>query len=193
MTIGIYGGSFNPIHKGHTELAKYLCTNGFVDELWFMVSPCNPLKTNSTELLDENIRLHLAQIATAKHPQLKVSDFEFRLPRPSYTVDTLSALRTAYPEHEFILIIGADNWQVFNHWKKPQEILSHHRIIIYPRPGHDVDPVTLPQGVTMVNTPLFPISSTEIRQRIATGLDYTNFIDTAVAEEIKQNQYYLKP
>lgn len=189
---GIYGGSFNPIHNGHTQLADFLCKQGFLDELWFMVSPQNPLKP-SAELLDENIRLQLACMATAKFPSLKVSDFEFHLPRPSFTVDTLAALRNAYPDRDFVLVIGADNWLVFDKWRQPEEILRHHHLIIYPRPGYEIDATKLPENVMLVNTPLIPISSTEIRRRIATGQDYTYFIDTAVAEEIKQNQYYLKP
>lgn len=189
---GIYGGSFNPIHNGHTQLADFLCKQGFLDELWFMVSPQNPLKP-SAELLDENIRLQLARMATAKFPSLKVSDFEFHLPRPSFTVDTLAALRNAYPDRDFVLVIGADNWLVFDKWRQPEEILRHHHLIIYPRPGYEIDATQLPENVMLVNTPLIPISSTEIRRCIATGQDYTYFIDTAVAEEIKQNQYYLKP
>ena len=192
MTIGIYGGSFNPIHRGHTQLADYLCKHRLVDELWFMVSPCNPLKADSSDILDEQARLHLAQIATAEQSHLKVSDFEFHLPRPSYTVDTLRALRTTYPKHEFVLIIGADNWLVFDRWKAPEEILQYHRIVIYPRPGYEIDKNTLPQGVTLVNTPLFPISSTEIRQRISKGLDVSDFVDPAVEKEIYRQGYYRK-
>ena len=190
MTIGIYGGSFNPIHIGHTALAQHLCINGYIDELWFMVSPQNPLKTDSN-LLDENIRLHLAKLATIHYPQLKISDFEFHLPRPSYTVDTLHSLRTSYPNDEFVLIIGADNWLVFDRWKEPQDILLHHRIIIYPRPGYEINESELPKGVTLVDCPLFPISSTAIRQMIKAGQDYTEFVDQSVANEIIKNKYYL--
>ena len=141
---GIYGGSFNPIHRGHVELAERLCRDEGLDELWFMVSPQNPFKKSSPDLLNENIRLELARMAVREHPCLKVSDFEFRLPRPSYTADTLAALRQAYPDRLFTLVIGADNWLAFKDWKKPDEILSHHRILVYPRPGYAVEAASLP-------------------------------------------------
>ena len=144
---GIYGGSFNPIHRGHVELAERLCRDEGLDELWFMVSPQNPFKKSSPDLLNENIRLELARMAVREHPCLKVSDFEFRLPRPSYTADTLAALRQAYPDRLFTLVIGADNWLAFKDWKKPDEILSHHRILVYPRPGYAVEAASLPPGV----------------------------------------------
>lgn len=188
---GIYGGSFNPVHIGHIALAEWLCRHGELEELWFLVSPQNPLKVQAGDLLDEKNRLELAQIAVKDHPRLKVSDFEFHLPRPSYTVDTLSSLRAAYPGHEFVLVIGADNWLVFDRWKAPEEILRHHRIIIYPRPGYDIDPATLPQGVSMVNTPLFPVSSTEIRQRIACREDASSLLPAAVWKEILDKGYYI--
>jgi nicotinate-nucleotide adenylyltransferase len=104
---GIYGGSFNPIHRGHVELAERLCRDEGLDELWFMVSPQNPFKKSSPDLLDENSRLELARMAVREHPCLKVSDFEFRLPRPSYTADTLAALRQAYPDRLFTLVISS--------------------------------------------------------------------------------------
>ena len=164
---GIYGGSFNPIHRGHVELAERLCRDEGLDELWFMVSPQNPFKKSSPDLLNENIRLELARMAVREHPCLKVSDFEFRLPRPSYTADTLAALRQAYPDRLFTLVIGADNWLAFKDWKKPDEILSHHRILVYPRPGYAVEAASLPPGVKLTDTPLIDISSTELRRLIS--------------------------
>ena len=144
---GIYGGSFNPIHKGHVQLAETICQEGWVDEVWFLVSPQNPFKQDATDLMDEQVRLSLAQIAVRNHPRLKACDFEFSLPRPSYTAHTLAALRKAYPERRFTLIIGADNWQTFPLWKSPEEILLHHRILIYPRSGYPIDEAALPAGV----------------------------------------------
>ena len=169
---GIYGGSFNPIHRGHVELAERLCRDEGLDELWFMVSPQNPFKKSSPDLLNENIRLELARMAVREHPCLKVSDFEFRLPRPSYTADTLAALRQAYPDRLFTLVIGADNWLAFKDWKKPDEILSHHRILVYP--------------------PLIDISSTEIRRLISQGDDASYGLDEAVWQEIRKKGYYRK-
>lgn len=193
MTLtGIYGGSFNPIHKGHVQLAETLCQNGTVDEVWFLVSPRNPFKQSSTDLLNERDRLRLAQLATAGHPQLHVSDFEFNRPRPSYTADTLAALRKAYPDRQFALIIGADNWQSFRRWRKPDEILRHHRILVYPRPDFPVNEATLPPGVTLLSdVPLMDISSTQIRRSIACGEDASYGLDAAVWKEICRKKYYL--
>ena len=136
--IGIFGGSFNPIHLGHTALASYICEQGMVDEVWLMVSPQNPLKRDHT-LLDENERLAMARLATAPYPMLKACDFEFTLPRPSYTYHTLQALRTAYPDCEFILIIGEDNWQCFNRWYRGEDIARETPIIIYPRKAEGLE------------------------------------------------------
>ena len=132
MRIGIFGGSFNPIHLGHTTLAAYICEQGLVDEVWLMVSPQNPLKRDLT-LLDENERLAMARLAVAPYPMLRACDFEFGLPRPSYTYHTLLALRAAYPEHEFSLIIGEDNWQCFDRWYRGEDIARETPIIVYPR------------------------------------------------------------
>ena len=130
--VGIFGGSFNPIHLGHTALAAYICEQGLVDEVWLMVSPQNPLKRNLT-LLDEQDRLTMARLAVASYPMLKASDFEFTLPRPSYTYHTLQALREAYPDCEFSLIIGEDNWQCFDRWYRGKDIARETPIIVYPR------------------------------------------------------------
>ena len=130
--IGLFGGSFNPVHLGHTALAAYVCEQGLVDEVWMMVSPQNPLKQN-LELLDEQHRLAMMQLAVAPYPALKACDFEFHLPRPSYTYHTLQALRTAYPDSTFSLIIGEDNWQNFHRWYRGEEILRETPVIVYPR------------------------------------------------------------
>ena len=130
--IGLFGGSFNPIHLGHTALAAYICEQGLVDEVWLMVSPQNPLKQDLT-LLDENERLHMARLAVAPYPMLKACDFEFTLPRPSYTYHTLQALREAYPDCTFSLIIGEDNWDNFHRWYRGEDIARETPIIVYPR------------------------------------------------------------
>jgi len=199
MTTAIYGGSFNPIHLGHLALGRWLVEHHFVDELWFLVSPQNPLKP-AADLLEDAARLHLARLAVQNEgvPSLRVSDFEFRLPRPSYMVHTLAALRITYPEREFVLVVGADNWHRFPQWYKSDEILRHHRIIIYPRPGFDIDSATLPQpaagnlpSVMLVDTPLLDISSTQIREAIVGDTAYNgNGLDSIVWEEIKAKGYY---
>lgn len=190
MRIGIFGGSFNPIHTGHTRLGQWLVRKNYVDELWFMVSPLNPLKQNSTELLPDGLRLQLAQLAVEGKAGLRVSDFEMHLPRPSYMVHTLAQLRQAYPQHEFLLIIGADNWLRFNQWRNSEEIMLHHRLLVYPRPGYALDTASIPQGVSLVATPLFNISSTQIRQAIAHGHYHGRGLSPKVWKSIKQNRYY---
>ena len=191
MRIGIFGGSFNPIHTGHTRLGQWLVRKNYVDELWFMVSPLNPLKQNSTELLPDGLRLQLAQLAVEGKAGLRVSDSEMHLPRPSYMVNTLAQLRQAYPQHEFLLIIGADNWLRFNQWRNSEEIMLHHRLLVYPRPGYALDTASMPQGVSLVATPLFNISSTQIRQAIANGHYHGRGLSPKVWKSIKQNRYYL--
>ena len=191
MRIGIFGGSFNPIHTGHIRLGESLCRKGWVDELWFLVSPLNPLKQTSTDLLADEARLHLAELAVQGKPHLQVSDFEIHLPRPSYMVRTLELLRSQHPTDEFLLVIGADNWLRFPQWRDSQEILRHHRILVYPRPGYIIDINTLPPGVQAVDTPLFDISSTQIRQAIHQGSYRGRGLNPKVWKEIKQKQYYL--
>ena len=131
--VGIFGGSYNPIHIGHLALANYLCEFGDLDEVWFMVSPQNPFKAHSSDLWDDNLRLELVRLAVEDYPKLQASDFEFHLPRPSYTIHTLDALQEAYPDHEFSLIIGEDNWQCFGRWYRGEEIARETPIIVYPR------------------------------------------------------------
>ncbi|MBQ7495081.1 MAG: nicotinate-nucleotide adenylyltransferase [Bacteroidaceae bacterium] len=194
---GIYGGSFNPIHIGHTTLGEWLVREGYLDELWFLVSPQNPLKP-AEGLLDDRARLHLAHLAVEEcnaagsvANRLRVSDFEFRLPRPSYMVHTLEALRATYPARDFVLVIGADNWERFPQWYRSDEILRHHRLLIYPRPGYSVDSASLPSGVTLADTPLLDISSTQIRQAIASDAEYDGeVLSPEVWQEIKARGYY---
>lgn len=186
----IYGGSFNPIHLGHTQLGQWLCQEGYADELWFLVSPQNPLKPQQA-LLNDELRLQLARLAVEESTTLHVSDFEMHLPRPSYMVNTLEALRQAYPEREFILVIGADNWHSFPQWYKPDEILRRHSLIIYPREGYPIDPHTLPANVRYaVDAPLFDISSTQIRASIAQGTCHGEWLHPKVWEAIQQQALY---
>ena len=181
---GIFGGSYNPIHIGHLALANYLCEYGDLDELWFMVSPQNPFKANDTDLWDDDLRLELVRLATEEYPKFKASDFEFHLPRPSYMVNTLQKLREVHPDREFTLIIGADNWLSFPRWKEPETILAHHPLIVYPRPGYEIDDSTLPQNVRLVNTPLLEVSSTFIRESVKQGKDVRYFLHPKVWERI---------
>ena len=190
MKVGIYGGSFNPIHFGHTGLAKWVLEHTDLDEVWLMVSPNNPLKDKSI-LADEQERLTavkeaigdgiLAMGDEAKGKRIWVSDFEFHLPRPTYTANTLRALAREYPEHEFTLIIGEDNLQIFDQWREYQYILDNYRVFVYPRqdkagtqgatqPAAGTQPreATLPAKGTIFLTgaPYFDISSTELRKNL---------------------------
>lgn len=183
MNIGIFSGSFNPVHIGHLALANYLCEYEGLDQVWFMVSPRNPLK-EADELMDDSLRLKLVQLAVEGYPKFRASDFEFRLPRPSYTVHTLDELRRAYPQHVFHLIIGSDNWLLFPRWRESERILATTPLIVYPRPGYPVDPQTLSPTVRMTSAPVFEISSTFIRQAIAEGRDIRYFLHPRVYEAL---------
>ena len=195
--IGIFGGSFNPIHLGHTALAAYICEQGLVDEVWLMVSPQNPLKQDLT-LLDESERLTMAHLAVAPYPMLKACDFEFTLPRPSYTYHTLQALHKAYPEHEFSLIIGEDNWQCFDRWYRGKDIIRKTSIIIYPRDAEGelnvIYAMNTPSAIEKdkrTNLPrLFPYSSTEIRMLLAKGGDVIHMLHPDVVQYIKAKHLY---
>lgn len=163
MKVGIFGGSFDPIHMGHVNLAKYILSHTDLDEVWLMVSPRNPLKEHGSIATDEQ-RLEMARLAVEDIPGIKVSDFEFSLPIPSYTYFTLTKLREAYPEIDFRLIIGGDNWADFDRWRNPEEILSEFCVIVYPRPGEEIPTKANSSLVEILNgAPQMPISSTQIR------------------------------
>ena len=183
--VGIFGGSFNPIHTGHIALAKSLCEKACLDEVWFMVSPMNPFKKTATDLLDDQLRLEMVEKALEHEPQLKACDYEFHMPRPSYMYDTLMAMRRDYPDRDFVLLIGGDNWTMFNRWYRWEDILHNFRIIIYPRQGSYIDISTLPANVRLVETELYNISSTEIRDKISKGEDITHLVPEAIAKLIK--------
>ena len=196
--IGIFGGSFNPIHLGHTALAAYICEQGLVDEVWLMVSPHNPLKENST-LIDEQERLTMARLAVAPYPTLRACGFEFTLPRPSYTYHTLQALRKAYPDYEFSLIIGEDNWQCFDRWYRGEDIARETPIIVYPRGVEGLGlSVESKSQLSIVNCqlsilkspPLLPYSSTEVRHHIAAGQETSHMLHPDVAQYIREKHFY---
>lgn len=187
--IGIFGGSFNPIHLGHTGLAQWIVQQGYADEVWMMVSPQNPLKQQK-DLLPEEQRLALAKIAVRHIPHVKASDFEFHLPRPSYTWQTLQALKATYPTQEFALIIGADNWICFDKWANYKEIIEKYKILVYPRDGYIISS-PLPDTVTLMSSaPLYQFSSTEIRKRLKNDEDVSGMIDMNVYKRINRERLY---
>lgn len=179
---GIYGGSFNPIHNGHIAIAKAMLSLGAIDEVWFMVSPQNPLK-QAADLLDDNLRLDMTRHAVEGIKGIKVSDYEFRLPRPSYMWNTLQHLSHDYPDRQFYLLIGADNWQVFDRWYHANDIISHYPIRIYPRRGYDIDTASLPPTVTLVDTGLYDVSSTQVRDMIRHGENPSLLIPQSIAAQ----------
>lgn len=189
MTIGILGGSFNPVHIGHLMLASYLSQFGGLDEVWLTLSPLNPLKVGSDELIPDLTRLKMLEIATGDTRGLNVCDYELAMPKPSYTINTLRYLAKRYPRHSFKLVIGSDNWKIFNQWKDHESILSDFGVIVYPRPGYPVGTI-YEDGVDVVNAPTANISSTFLRKAIAKGLDMKYFLPPGVFEYIKENKLY---
>ena len=172
---GIFGGSFNPIHNGHISLALQLKERAGLDEVWLMVSPQNPLK-QSGDLLADDLRLHMARLAVEGVEDITVSDYEMHLPRPSYTWNTLEALSTDYPERQFVLMIGGDNWAIFDRWYHADDIRRKYEIIVYTRTPGDPGFIDL--------------SSTAVRERIRQGRSIRSMVPRAVADYIKQHGLY---
>ena len=187
---GIVGGSFNPIHNGHISLARQLKEKAGLDEVWLMVSPQNPMK-RQTDLLSDEARLQMARLALKHEPGIIASDYEMHLPKPSYTWLTLQSLSRDYPDRQFVLMIGGDNWAIFHRWFHADDILQNYQVVVYPR--RDERPVekTLPAGVMIVEAELLDVSSTEIRQRIREGRSIQKLVPPSVAAFIKQEGYYV--
>ena len=162
--IGIFGGSFNPIHVGHILLARQLCQLARLEQVWLMVSPQNPLKQGNTNLLDDQLRYQLARLALRGEEHIVACNYELHLPKPSYTWNTLQHLKADYPQFTFVLLVGGDNWANFHRWYRADDILRDHEMVVYPRRGSQTDLSTLPPNVTIVKTELLDISSTQIRQ-----------------------------
>ena len=183
----LLGGTFNPLHNGHLTIAQSVLDQHLADEVWMLITPCNPWKTGQ-ELLDDRIRYDMVASAVKDIPGIQASDFEFSLPKPSYTANTLRSLSASYPDREFILTIGADNWVKFDAWREYDFILRNYSIIVYPR--QDCAPSTLPAGVTLLNCPLVNISSTRIRQLVHQGQPIDKFVPASVARTIADLQLY---
>jgi len=188
--VGLFFGSFNPIHNGHLILAEMILEKASLDECWFVLSPHNPHKKKST-LLNQNLRLFLLQEALENHPNLKINTIEFKLPQPNYTFNTLVHLKEKYDEVQFYLIMGMDNLENFYQWKNPEEILDAANILVYPRLGHSIpDWAKDNQKVSIIDTPLIDLSSTLIRQRVKAGLTISAFVPEVVAKMIEKEGFY---
>ena len=190
MNIALFFGSFNPFHLGHLHLGEYIVQNELFEEVWYIVSPCNPLK-NQVDLIDENLRLEMLVGAIQQNSQLKASDIEFTMPIPSYTIDTLKVLSNEFPDNKFTLLIGSDNALVFDKWKNYNDLLTNFDIVVYPRTGYDFSEVSkiYPQ-MKLLNTPVYDISSTEIRKYIKQQKDITNMVHPFVNQFIIENNLY---
>ncbi|MDE6118344.1 MAG: nicotinate-nucleotide adenylyltransferase [Muribaculaceae bacterium] len=187
--IGIFGGSFNPVHCGHMMVASYLASWTELDEVWLTLSPQNPLKSTD-DSATESDRLTMLAMATEGSERLKICDVELEMPRPSYTIDTLRQLRKSHSDCRFRLIIGSDNWRIFSRWKSAEEIISEFGVIIYPRPGYPVETDKLPDRVTFVDAPECSLSSTFLRKSIATGHSIEQMVPQNVVKYIKEHNLY---
>jgi nicotinate-nucleotide adenylyltransferase len=188
MKIGLYFGSFNPVHNGHLIIASHIVNQTDLQQVWLVLSPHNPHKPQAS-LLNEYNRLFLVNSALEGEQKIKASNIEFGLPKPSYTVDTLAYLAEKYPQHEFTIIMGSDSFSNLPRWKNYEVIVKNYPIFIYKRPGFEVQPIA-GATVTILDAPLLAISSTTIRELIKAGKSFRYLVPDSVKEEIDQNGYY---
>ena len=191
MKIGLFGGSFNPIHSGHAIIAHHIISSGAVDRLWLMVSPVNPLKVGLEQQVADTDRLRMVEMVTRPLENVETSAFEFTMPKPSYTIDTLNALQAKFPDDEFYLVTGADNWVIFERWRNSEEILAKYHLLVYPRLGYEVViPEELRDRVTLVDAPIIELSSTAVRERLAQGLSARYYVPDQVLSYIERKGLY---
>jgi len=188
MKIGLFFGSFNPIHHGHLMVASFIANHTDLQQVWLVVSPQNPHKTQSS-LLNEYDRLHLAQLAIEDDDQIKVSDIEFKLPKPSYTIDTLTYLEEKYPQHQFCVIMGSDSFQNLPKWKNFEALVKNYQFIVYRRPSFEI---TEKYGadVTYLEAPMLELSATLIRNNCKDGITIRYLVPEDVRLEIERNNYF---
>lgn len=191
MKIGLYFGSFNPIHIGHLAIANYMVEYGNLDELWFIVSPHNPLKEKST-LLDDYQRLEIVNRAIGNYSKFKASNIEFGLTQPSYTCDTLAYLREKHTKSKFYLIMGEDNLQSFHKWKNYEIILNENKILVYPRPGSKQTEFHKHKNIQLIDAPNMEVSSSFIRKSIQHEKDIRFFLPKEAWQYIDEMNFYKK-
>ena len=188
MKIGLFFGSFNPVHVGHLIIANHILNETDIRKIWFVVSPQNPFKTES-QLLNEYHRLHLVQLATENDNRIRASDIEFGLPKPSYTSNTLAYLAERYPDDRFCLIMGSDSFQNLHRWKNYESIVKHYPVYVYRRPGFEITD-THGAEVQILDAPLLQLSATQIREYARTGKSLRYLVPDKVLEEIEKGGYY---
>lgn len=190
MNTGLYFGSFNPIHNGHLIIAQAVLELAKLDEIWFVVSPQNPFKRNKN-LLHEFDRYDMVRLAIEDNDRFNVSDIEFSMPKPSYTIDTLTYLKEKYPKNRFKLIIGGDNLAIFPKWKNSEKIMEEFGLIVYPRPGSEKSEIALHPNVTYIEAPLLDISATYIRKCIRENRSIRYLVPEKAARFIYDRKLYL--
>ncbi len=188
MDIGLYFGSFNPIHIGHLIIANHVLNETPINKIWFIVSPQNPFKESKT-LLNEFDRLHLVRLATQDDNRIKCSDIEFNLPKPSYTSNTLAFLSEKYPEHQLSIIMGSDSYQNLDKWKNYETIINNYPVYVYKREGHEIKKTFDKEAVTL-NAPIIQISASQIREHIRSAKSIRYLVPEIVREEIESRKFY---
>lgn len=183
----LFGGTFNPLHNGHLAIAQSVLEQGLADEVWILITPCNPWKKDQA-LLDDRLRYDMVAQAVKEMDGVRASDYEFKLDKPSYTANTLRRISADYPDREFILTIGADNWVKFHNWREADFILKNYPIIVYPRQGYPIENVS--GNVTLLDCPLMDISSTQIRQMVRDGAPINELVPASVARTILDLKLY---
>ena len=191
MKIGLYFGTFNPIHIGHLIIANHMAEHSDLDQIWMVVTPHNPHKKKSS-LLDDYHRLNMVHLATEDFPKIQPSDIEFKLPQPNYTVNTLAHLQEKFPQHEFSLIMGEDNLNSLHKWKNYEMILEEHDLYIYPRRESDGGDLKHHARVKWIDAPIMEVSSTMIRKAIKDKKDVRFFLPAAVASYVEEMSFYKK-
>ena len=184
----LFGGTFNPLHNGHLAIAQSVLEQGLADEVWILITPCNPWKKDQA-LLDDRLRYNMVAQAVKEMDGVRASNYEFKLDKPSYTANTLRRISADYPDREFILTVGADNWVKFHNWREADFILKNYPIIVYPRQGYPIENVS--GNVTLLDCPLMDISSTQIRQMVHDGTPINELVPASVARTIKEKGLYL--